>query len=324
VLAAAARPAAHDPITTKITFAREIRAILSTRCTTCHSPGGSAPMPLTTYEEVRPWARAIKEQVLARRMPKWHAARGFGAFKNDPTLTPIEQAMIVSWVDGGLPRGADGAKGATGGNGAGANGAGGAKGAVSVVVAARGERAASMRKPAQWVTGWSFEPGDPLITEAVIRSDSGVIGNWVAGDPDVRLPIGSAVRVSGRVEVDLRRRTATDYEQPFKARRSVLRFTTREKAPARRVWTEQVSCGTARADRSAELLAVRPVLDELGAARVWLERAGAPKTIVGWFRDFDPRFPRAYWLARPVDLPIEARLLADASCQLQLTLLSHR
>src|SRR5688572_30564223 len=94
---------AHDPITTKVTFAREIRAILSARCVTCHAAGGSAPMPLTTYEEVRPWARAIKEQVLARRMPKWHAARGFGAFQNDPTLTPIEQAMIVSWVDGGLP-----------------------------------------------------------------------------------------------------------------------------------------------------------------------------------------------------------------------------
>jgi hypothetical protein len=58
---AGARPTAHDPITTKVTFAREIRAILSARCTICHAPGGSAPMPLTTYEEVRPWARAIKE-----------------------------------------------------------------------------------------------------------------------------------------------------------------------------------------------------------------------------------------------------------------------
>ena len=87
-------------------------------------PGGSAPMPLTTYEDVRPWARAIKEQVLTRRMPKWHAARGFGAFSNDPTLTPLEMALITSWVDGGLPRG-DGAKGAKG-----ATGATGARGAT--------------------------------------------------------------------------------------------------------------------------------------------------------------------------------------------------
>jgi mono/diheme cytochrome c family protein len=96
--------AAHDPITTTVTYAREVRAIVGTRCVTCHAPGGSAPMPLTTYEETRPWARAIKEQVLTRRMPKWHAARGFGAFANDPTLTPFEIALLVSWIDGGLPR----------------------------------------------------------------------------------------------------------------------------------------------------------------------------------------------------------------------------
>ena len=75
----AARPSAHDPVTTRVTFDREIRAILDARCGACHSSRGSAPIPFTTYEEVRPWARAIKEQVLSRRMPKWHAARGFGA-----------------------------------------------------------------------------------------------------------------------------------------------------------------------------------------------------------------------------------------------------
>jgi len=301
-------------------------------------------MPLTTYDEVRPWARAIKEQVLARRMPKWHAARGFGSFKNDPTLTPIEIGMIVSWVDGGLPfsisspRVASASAPGTSASGASAPSSGQASASSSTPVASAfrrkigipsvripaGKNEAVAQMPAQWVSGWSFEPGDPLITEAVIRSDSGVIGNWVAGDTDVRLPAGSAVRVSGRVRVDLRRRTATDYEQSFKARPSVLRFTTREKPPARRVWTELVSCGTPRAARSVELLAVRPLLGDQGAARVWLERAGAPKTIVGWFRDFDPNFPRTYWLARPVDLPIEARLQADAPCQLQLTLISPR
>ena len=79
---------AHDPVTTKVTFAREIRAIMAARCASCHVEGGPAPMPLVTYEEVRAWARGIKEQVLTRRMPKWHAARGFGAFKNDPSPAP--------------------------------------------------------------------------------------------------------------------------------------------------------------------------------------------------------------------------------------------
>ena len=61
-------------------------------------------MSLETYADARPWARAIKEEVLARRMPKWHAARGFGDFANDPSLSPFEIALIVAWVDGGAPR----------------------------------------------------------------------------------------------------------------------------------------------------------------------------------------------------------------------------
>ena len=68
--------AAHDRITTKVTWDREIAPIVQARCVSCHSAGGRAPMALTTYEEARPWAKAIKEEVLARRMPKWHASAG--------------------------------------------------------------------------------------------------------------------------------------------------------------------------------------------------------------------------------------------------------
>ena len=81
-----ARPAAHDPITTKVTFAREIRAILAARCVTCHAPHGSAPMPLTTYDEVRPWARAIKEAVVTKKMPPWFADEKYGHFANERRL----------------------------------------------------------------------------------------------------------------------------------------------------------------------------------------------------------------------------------------------
>ena len=62
-------------------------------------------MSLVTYEDARPWARAMREEVLARRMPKWHAARGYGEFANDPTLSPFDIALIVAWVDGGAVRG---------------------------------------------------------------------------------------------------------------------------------------------------------------------------------------------------------------------------
>jgi hypothetical protein len=137
------------------------------------------------------------------------------------------------------------------------------------------------------------------------------------------MPAGTGIRVRGRVRVELARRAAVDYEQPFTAKRSLLRFTT-QAGPMRRVWTEQLSCGASRAGRPAELLAVRPLLAAGGSARVWLERTGATKTIVGWFRDFDPAFARTYWLARPADFGLDARLQSDAPCTVQLTLASAR
>ena len=61
-------------------------------------------MSLASYESAKPWARAIRAQVLSRDMPKWGAARGYGEFLNDPSLSPFEIQLIVAWVDGGAPR----------------------------------------------------------------------------------------------------------------------------------------------------------------------------------------------------------------------------
>lgn len=95
---------AHVRITTKVSWTRDIAPLVEARCASCHKPGGRAPMSLLTYEDARPWARAIREEVLTRRMPKWHAARGYGDFLNDPSLSSFEIAMIVAWVDGGAPK----------------------------------------------------------------------------------------------------------------------------------------------------------------------------------------------------------------------------
>ncbi|HLI85588.1 MAG TPA: cytochrome c [Bryobacteraceae bacterium] len=95
---------AHDIITTPITYSREIYRIFQARCFTCHRPGGSA-FSLMTYSEARPWAEAIKEEVLARTMPPWGAVKGFGDFRNDRALTPEQIEVIESWADGGVPEG---------------------------------------------------------------------------------------------------------------------------------------------------------------------------------------------------------------------------
>jgi hypothetical protein len=104
VSAAALRLDAHERITTNITWDVEISRIFQARCVSCHTDGGAAPMPLETYEQARPWARAIRDEVLARRMPKWHAARGYGDFTNDPSLSPFEVGLIASWAGGGAPK----------------------------------------------------------------------------------------------------------------------------------------------------------------------------------------------------------------------------
>jgi len=97
---------AHDPIG-KLTWTGDIARIIQARCVGCHHAGSAGPMPLTTYEEAQPWASAIRQQVLLRRMPIWHAARGFGEFANDPSLSPFEIALIAEWVNAGAPKGID-------------------------------------------------------------------------------------------------------------------------------------------------------------------------------------------------------------------------
>lgn len=95
---------AHDIITTKITFDKEISRLIYKRCATCHREGGSA-FSLMNYDEARPWAKAIKEEVLERRMPPWEAVKGFGEFRDDRGLTQEELETISAWVEGGAPEG---------------------------------------------------------------------------------------------------------------------------------------------------------------------------------------------------------------------------
>ncbi len=94
----------HVPITTKIVFNREIAQIFQKKCFQCHTDGNVA-MALTTYKETRPWAVAIKEEILERKMPPWSAAGGYGHFANDMSLTAREMSLILSWTDGGAPSG---------------------------------------------------------------------------------------------------------------------------------------------------------------------------------------------------------------------------
>jgi hypothetical protein len=95
---------AHEPITTKLTWTKEISRVLYRHCVSCHRPGGAA-FSLLTYEETRPWAKGIRDEVLNRRMPPWDAVKGVGEFRDDASLSLTEIDLVVNWVEGGVPVG---------------------------------------------------------------------------------------------------------------------------------------------------------------------------------------------------------------------------
>ncbi len=88
-----------------VTFSKDVAPILQKNCQTCHRPGEAAPMSLLTYEQARPWAKAIRQAVLRRSMPPWHADPRYGTWRNDRSLSQSEIDKLVAWVDSGAPRG---------------------------------------------------------------------------------------------------------------------------------------------------------------------------------------------------------------------------
>ena len=103
-----AQQAAGSP---EVTFTKDIAPILQRSCQNCHRPDGAGPMSLITYEDARPWARAIKQRTSigphAGVMPPWYMERNIGIqkFKYDPSLSVAELAKIAKWADSGAPMG---------------------------------------------------------------------------------------------------------------------------------------------------------------------------------------------------------------------------
>jgi hypothetical protein len=99
-VAAATLPALAQPV-----FYNDVLPILQQHCQECHRPGEIAPMPFITYAETRPWAKAIREQVIERKMPPWFADPRFGHFANDRSLPQSDMDTLAAWVNAGAPAG---------------------------------------------------------------------------------------------------------------------------------------------------------------------------------------------------------------------------
>ena len=87
------------------TFARDVAPIVFNRCASCHRPGDIAPMAFLSYREVRPWARAIRDKVVSREMPPWHAAPGGVPIRNVRALSQAQIDTVAAWADAGAPLG---------------------------------------------------------------------------------------------------------------------------------------------------------------------------------------------------------------------------
>ena len=101
-------PRVQTAAATTPTFTKDIAPIMFEKCASCHRPGEVAPMSLLSYEDARPWMKAIKNKVVAREMPPWGADPAHSLpMRNDRSLTEQQIATISAWVDAGAPRGND-------------------------------------------------------------------------------------------------------------------------------------------------------------------------------------------------------------------------
>jgi hypothetical protein len=106
-VAFAAETSAKADSARQLTFSKDVAPIFQAKCDTCHHPNTSAPMSLMTYNDVRPWAKAIKARVVTRDMPPWHIDKtsGIREFSNDISLDDDQIATVAKWVDQGAIQG---------------------------------------------------------------------------------------------------------------------------------------------------------------------------------------------------------------------------
>jgi hypothetical protein len=88
-----------------VTFNKDVLPILQKNCQGCHRPGEVAPMSFLTYNDARPWAKAIKKAVVTKKMPPWFADPKYGHFANDRTLSSKDANTLTAWANNGAPEG---------------------------------------------------------------------------------------------------------------------------------------------------------------------------------------------------------------------------
>ena len=323
-------PAAHDR-TTQVTWTTDVEPILRSRCVGCHTTGGFAPMPLDTYDAARAAARTIREAVLERRMPPWPAARGFGDFANDRTLTPVEVELLTAWADGATPLGPPVAAAV----------AGGAprrrpRAPDLMLTVPPGLEVSGPHRRFEIVTGlteerylaaWAFKPGNrTLVEQAVLSIAPGIrFGDWTPPEGIVSFPEGVTLRLPprARIVLDVRYRKSP---VPQTDRSAVALYFARQ--PGRPARSRSLGCGTTVIDRGIDAFALTPRLASAGESmEIVATRPDGSVDPLCVIPRFEPGYPLTYRFRTSVALPRGTALSVRSSspdCAVDLSFVTGR
>ena len=331
----------HGRITTNIMFNREVSQIFQKKCFQCHTEG-NVSMSLTTYRDARPWAVAIKEEILEKQMPPWSAVTGYGHFSNDVSLTAREISLIISWADGGAPSGVllvDEDKPAViipsltgwehGQPDAVIPVAAGEK-----VAAGSGDRVARLEvatglKTASWLESLQLNFTDRRVVRyaAVYEQRTGQwLGTWTPTHPVSALPAGVAIRLpaGGKVAVEIGYRGTDDDA----AGTGELGLYFSDSKPAQVAVPIEISAkpvSVAAGQASERVRTEFTIKSTTHAAALW-PRLGVGATSVEvtamrpdgvvepllWLKDYRADWPSSYVFRQPVALPAGTRLAVTA------------
>ena len=293
--------------TSGVTYLKDVAPILEKRCVGCHASGGSA-IALDTYEGARAWARAMRESVLERRMPPWPAAPGFGDYRNDRSLTPIEIELLTSWIEGRTPLGTV----ETAPVPAHAHAAAPPEAHDTLSVAlpeghpknGQHERLA-LTLPidrARSIAGWEFAPASPaaIVQRASFFVDGVRLGSWVPSQGPVALPDGVTVNARARSRMTVEVQYAKSGLKSIEPGTLTLRFGPRGAPPS----FLQLSCGTHTIGSDARAFAVTPLArgaaDSVEVVARYKDGRVEPLSVVPHYL---PAYPLTYEFREPIRLP---------------------
>jgi hypothetical protein len=330
----------HVPITTKIVFNREIAQIFQKKCFQCHTDGNVA-MALTTYKEARPWAVAIKEEVLDREMPPWSAAGGYGHFANDMSLTAREISLILSWADGGAPSGvllvdedkqpvyvpsltsweqgepdevlavAENVKIA----------------AETPFKVERFEIATGL-KQARWLRALQLKPADRRVIRyaAIYETRSGRwLGTWSPGSQVSAMPEGTAVQLpaGGKLTVEIGYRS--QYEEGSGAGELGLYFADKASALPSALSVAAPAVAVAPGKKGERIRRELTIKSGVDVQALWPSLGAGAKSFevtaihsdgtvepMLWLNNYRAEWPTSYVLKEPVSLPAGTRVVMTA------------